>query len=147
MPFRTRPDQPRDLLLLIESEVRERLEEAVDHVSLEALVAARRARGLPAPAADNARDRSDFEAGVRAFLERLRADLEPALTDELRRKADEAAARAGSDPLARLVATQVALARALPDYWQRFDASRAAYATEAASGGKRRGVLGRLLTR
>lgn len=147
MPFRTRPDQPRDLLSLIESEVRERIEEAVDHVSLEAIVAARRAQGLPAPAADNPRDRAEFEAGVRAFLERLRAELEPALTDEIRRKADEAAARAGPDALARLVGAQVALARALPDYWQRFDASRAAYATAAASGGKRRGLLDRLLAR
>ncbi|HSE92321.1 MAG TPA: hypothetical protein VLF19_03375 [Methylomirabilota bacterium] len=146
MPFRTRPDQPRDLLSLIESEVRERIEEAVDHVSLEAIVAARRARGLPAPAADNPRDRAEFEAGVGAFLERLRADLEPALTDEIRRKADEAAARAGHDALARLVGAQVALARALPDYWQRFDLSRTAYAA-AASGGKRRGLFDRLLAR
>ena len=147
MPFRTRPGQPRDLLSLIESEVRERVEEAVDHASLEALVATRRARGLPAPAADNARDRADFEAGVLAFLQRLRADLDPVLTDEVRRKADDAAARSGQEPVARLVAAQVALARALPDYWQRFEASRVAYAREvASSGGKRRGLVGRLLT-
>ncbi len=147
MPFRTRPGQPRNLITLIESEVRERLEEAIDHASLEALVASRRARGLPAPAADNAHDRSDFEAGVRAFLQRLRAELEPALTDELRRKAEEAGARAGHDAVARLIAAQVVLAQTLPDYWQRFEASRVAYAREACSGGERRGLLGRLFSR
>lgn len=147
MPFRTRPGQPRDLLLLIESEVRERLEEAVDHASLEALVAFRRARGLPGPEADSARDRAEFEAGVHAFLERLRADLEPVLSDEHRDRAAEAAERAGRDPIARLIGAQVALARALPDYWQRFEASRAAYAAHAASGGERPGLLRRFLAR
>jgi hypothetical protein len=146
VPFRTRPGQPRNLLTLIEAEVRERLEEAVDHASLEALVAARRARGSPAPATDSARDRAEFEAGVRAFLERLRATLEPILTEEQRDRAAAAAEHAGPDPIARLIGAQVALARALPDYWQRFEACRAAYAAHAASGGQRRGRLRRLLS-
>jgi len=148
MPFRTRPDQSRDLLALIESEVRERLEEAVEQASLEAMVASRRARGLPAPEADSSRDRAEFEAGVRAFLEQLRADLEPVLSDEQRRRADDAGARAGGGVIACLLGAHVALARALPDYWQRFDASRVAFVHRASSGGgQRRGLLRRLLDR
>lgn len=159
MPFRTRPDQPRDLVALIESEVRERIEDAVDHVSLEVLVESRRARGLPPPAADSARDRSEYEAGVRAFLERLHADLVPALDPVERRKVEAAAERAGPEPVARLVLAQVALARMVPDYWQRFDAVRLAFTDErlggvvgrrsppAESGGERRGRLGRLFAR
>jgi hypothetical protein len=133
------------LRTLIEAEVRDRIEEAVDHASLEALVAARRARGLPLPAADSASDRAEFDAGVRAFLERLRADLEPLLTEEQRRKRQEASAREGRDDVARLLDGQVALARTLPDYWQRFEAARAAYAEQAVSRRERRGLLGRLL--
>ena len=139
MPFRTRPGQPRDLLALVDEEVRERIEEAVDYVSLEVLVESRRHRGLPPPAADSASDRQQFEAGVRALLERLGADITPALAPERRRKAEEAAARAGDDPLAALVSLQVALAKELPDYWQRFETVRLAFTAEqAASGGTRR---------
>ncbi len=134
-------------MVLIEAEVRERIEAAVDHASLEALVATRRARGLPAPVAESARDRAEFEAGVRQFLERLQADVEPNLTDKQRNQAAEAAGRVGPDPVARLVATQVALARLLPDYWQRFEAYRAGHQARAASGGERRGLLRRLLAR
>ena len=94
MPFRTRPGQPRDLLALVDQEVRERIEQAVDHVSLEVLVEQRRQRGWPAPAADSASDRREFEAGARAFLERLGADIAPALTAERRSQAEQAAARA-----------------------------------------------------
>ena len=54
MPFR-HPDRSHDLATRIEFEVRERLEEAIDYVCLEALVRQRRARGLPPPAAENAR--------------------------------------------------------------------------------------------
>lgn len=152
MPFRTRPGQPRDLLALVEAEVRERLEEAVDSVSLEAMVESRRARGLPPPAADSRADRDEFTARALAFLERLAADIGPVLDDAERRKAEEAALRAGSEPLGRLIAVHVVLARSLPDYWQRFDAVRAAYLAEQAepgtpsrSSGERPGLLRRLL--
>jgi hypothetical protein len=144
MPFRTRPGQPRDLLALVDQEVRERIEEAVDYVSLEVLVESRRQRGLPPPAADSASDRRQFEAGVRALLERLRADIAPALAPERRRKAEEAAGRAGDDPLAALVSLQVALARELPDYWQRFERVRLAYTADQTAGAGEPGLLRRL---
>ena len=55
---------------------------------------------------------------------------------------------AGASPEAaesRLVAAQVALARRLPDYWQRFEALSARYLAEpSASGGQRRSLLARL---
>lgn len=148
MPFRTRPDQPRDLAALVEHEVRERIEEAVDRVSLEVMVHVRRARALPAPAADSPRDREEFMVGVRTFLERLDADLRPALSPEQQRQTDEAQARAGNDSTARLISVQVALAKDLPDYWQRFEATRTAYtAAQIESGGERSGLFGWLFGR
>ncbi|MGH7314215.1 MAG: hypothetical protein ACREJV_13650 [Candidatus Rokuibacteriota bacterium] len=130
MPFRTRPDQSRDLLALIESEVRERIADAVDSVSLDVMVRRRRSQGLPEPVADSEPDRAEFTAGVRTFLERLRAELLPALSADQQHKAAEAATRAGTDVIARLMATQVTLARELPDYWQRFEAVRLAFTGE-----------------
>jgi len=152
--------RPADLAARIDVELRERLEEAIDFLCLDALVQRRRALGLPAPAADSARDRAEFAAQVRAFLERLRtlaADVGP----EQRRKV-EAAERAADDETARLLAVQTVLARELPDYWQRFEAARQAYAAERVgsagglggrpeppmfSGGERRGLLRRLFGR
>jgi len=148
VPFRTRPGQTRDLLSLVDAEVRERIEEAVDFVSLDVIVQHRRGRGLPPPAAESADDRREFEAGVIAFLERLTADLTEGLSAEQQRKLEDTASRAGHDRIARLVAIQVALAKQLPDYWQQFEAIRARH-TEArgASSGERRGFLARFFGR
>ncbi len=153
MPFR-HPDRAHDLATRIEHEVRERLEEAIDFVCLDALVAARRARGLPAPAADNATDRADYAQHVVAFLRLLDAEVPP----------PDATCRAGGgDEQQRLLAAQVAYARTLPDYWQRFEALSARYLAGVVqttpgglggpsrppifSGGERRGVLARLFGR
>ncbi len=138
MPFR-HPDRSHDLDTRIEHEVRERLEEAIDFVCLDALVRARQARSLPAPVADSAADRAEYARYVIAFLRLL--DAEVSLPD----RAD----RAGSgDEQARLVAAQVALARSLPDYWQRFEALSARFLAESLpSGGERLGVLARLFGR
>jgi hypothetical protein len=130
VPFRTGPDQPRDLLALIEHEVRERIADAVDAVSLEVIVQGRRRQGLPDPVTESAADRAEFTAGVRAFLERLGAEILPALAPDQRRRVAEAATRAGADVVAGLLATQVTLARELPDYWQRFEAVRLAFTGE-----------------
>jgi NCAIR mutase (PurE)-related protein len=130
MPFRTRPGQPRDLIALIEGELRERIEDALDSVSLDVMAQRRRARGLPPPAADSGSDREEFTAGVRAFLERLGTELLREATAEQKRKAAESASRAGGGELGRLLAVQVTLARELPDYWQRFETLRVAYTAE-----------------
>ena len=73
--LRRDPHQPRDLNARIEAQLRERLEEAVDFVCLEALVKRRRALSLPAPSADNTRDREEFTLSVHAFLSELRAAI------------------------------------------------------------------------
>jgi hypothetical protein len=148
MPYRTPPGQPRDLQALIEMEMRERIREAADHVSLDVMVRRRQRGGLPAPSPDSATDREEFEAGVAAFLQHLVGALTASLPVEDRRRVDEAASRAGEERTTRLVAAHVVLARTLPDYWQRFDAVRQAYrGEEHASGGDRRGLLGRLFGR
>lgn len=152
MPFR-HPDRSHGLGTRIELEVRERLEEAVDYVCLEALVQARRARGLPAPAADNAADRREYTEHVRAFLVHLERDLTADLDTEQRRRLP--AGPAADEEEARLMSVQVALARLLPDYWQRFDAGRARYLAEPAdprapadgSRSEGRGLLARLFGR
>lgn len=127
MPFRTPPDQPRDLRALIEREVRERIADAVDAVSLDVMVERRRRQGLAAPARESASDRAEFTAGVRAFLERLGAELLPPLAPDQQRRVAEATRQAGPDVIAGMLAIQVTLARELPDYWQRFDAVRLAF--------------------
>jgi hypothetical protein len=154
VPFR-HPDRSADLATRIEFEVRERLEEALDYVCLDALVRDRKARGLPAPAADNAVDRRAYTANLRALLGRLREELTPGLSAEDRRKV-AAAGDAQGDEQARLIALQVALARLLPDYWQRFDAVSARFLSAApglddagqampdTSRGQGRGLLARL---
>jgi hypothetical protein len=156
MPFR-HPDRAHDLGTRIDMEVRERLEEAVDFVCLEALVQERRQRGLPPPAADNPTDRRDYLANVDAFLTLLQRDLTAELTTDERQRLG-AATTGSRDSETRLVTAQVALARLLPDYWQRFDAVRARYLDGAAtdrargaasdeSGREGRGLLARLFGR
>jgi len=143
--MRRDPNQPAALTDRIEAQLRERLEEAVDFVCLGALVERRRALGLPAPRADSASDRAEFTESVRAFLADLRAAIEPDLDQGQRGKVG-AAEQAPGDEMYRLLGVHVALARELPDYWQRFEAARATYtAARVKSGRERGGLLGRLL--
>ncbi len=150
--FRRDPNQPRDLHARIDAQLTERIEEAVDFVCLDALVQSRKARQLAHPVADSAEDRAEFEGNVHRFFERLEQRLLPLLTAEQRRGLPAPDARGEQD---RLV-IQVALAKALPDYWQRFDEVRAVFTADTvaspssvgrdtASGGKRGGRLRRLL--
>jgi hypothetical protein len=140
MPFR-HPDRSHDLDTRIELEVRERLEEAIDFICLEALVNTRRAAGRPAPAADNTDDRAEYQAHVGAFLRLLSAELHGA-------EAARTRTAGGADQEAQLLATQVALARTVPNYWQQFETLSARYLAEpSASGGERRSLLARLFGR
>jgi hypothetical protein len=167
MPFRDA--RGGDLAGRIEVELRERIEEALDAACLDTLVRVRQARRLPPLQADNPRDREAYESELRTLLERLHAHLSGLVAAEPGTRATRAAGEAGTrapgaaeearprppraargeaDPLARLMDTQVVLARSLPDYWQRFDAIRIEYAEErAVSGGESRGLLGRLFRR
>jgi len=153
------PGEPADLGARIEAQLRERIEEAVDFVCLDVLVAQRRAAGRPAPVADSASDRAEYQAGACAFLTHLAEAIAPALTPAQRERVQAAGGAAAPDEAARLLVVQVALARALPDYWQRFEACRLAFGAVGGagasgarsprpeSGGKRRGLLRRLFRR
>ena len=117
------PERP-DLAARIDSELRGRIEDAVDFVCLDAMVREREALGEPGPTPDDPRARAEYDRRVAAFLERVRVALVADLSDEQR-------ARLGADvdgprpaDVAEALAVQVALAKVLPDYWQRFDAVR-----------------------
>src|SRR5438552_7037872 len=114
--LRRDPNQPADLSARIDAQLRQRLEEAVDFVCLDALVQRRRALALPAPTADNPRDREEFTQSVRTFLERMKTALLPDLGAETRAKVAAAEAAPGAEE-ARLLGVHVVLARDLPDYW------------------------------
>jgi hypothetical protein len=145
VPYRSQPGQPRDLHALIESEMRDRIREAADHISLDVMVRRRQENGRPAPRADSTDDRTEFEAGVVHFLQHLLGELHATLGTDDRRRAD-AAVRGGPDTVSGLLAAHVVLARTLPDYWQHFDRVRQTYrGDDRPSRGDRRGLLGRLL--
>jgi hypothetical protein len=151
--LRRDPAQPTDLRARIDAQLRERIEEAVDFVCLDALVQHRRALGLAPPSADNPRDREEFLQSVRMFLAEAYTAIAAALSEEQRR-AGAAAEHAPGDETARLLGVHVMLARALPDYWQRFETIGASFIAERRgaadgrdSGGERRGLLGRLFGR
>ena len=139
-----------DLMARVDAEVRDRIAEAVDFVCLDIMAQARQAHDLPAMTPDNAADRAEFDASVETFLTRLGDELPAALDERQRQSVEAAAERDGGDRVSRLLSVQVALAKLLPDYWQRFEETRAGYAAGAtnpatASGRNRSGWLGRLL--
>ena len=143
--------EPPDLIARVDAEVRDRIGEAVDFVCLEAMVQSRRAGGLPAPVADSAPDRAEFDRRVDTFLARLGDAMLPALDTE-QRQSLAASEHAAGDRLDQLIAVQLRLAKLLPDYWQRFEQVRVAYAQGAgepapASGRDRPGWLDKLFGR
>ncbi len=145
--LRRDPTDPRGLKERIDALLRERLEDAIDTACLDLLVELRRARRLPMPASGSPEDRAEFDALVGAFLGRLEASLAAELADEERSRLAAGPAAAG-DETRRLIAVQVALSRHLPDYWQRFEAVKAALVLEQTQAAAvRPGLLGRLLGR
>lgn len=149
MPFRD--PNGGDLFTRIESELRERIEEALDAACLDTMVKARQAQGMPAPVPDSDGDRAEYHVAVRELLDRLQQHFAESLSRDLRQRLEarlQAAARSPSDPVATMIAAQTMLARELPDYWQHFEAVRVRYTEEhAGSGSERRGLLGRLFGR
>ncbi|MBI2217876.1 MAG: hypothetical protein HYU51_11305 [Candidatus Rokubacteria bacterium] len=141
--------EPRDLGGRIDAELRSRIEDAVEYACLDAMVEARRARGAALPVADAPADREEFATRVRDFLERLRATMTAELTDGQHERLRGAIAPPRGDLEAALCA-QVALAKELPDYWQRFDTIRRRSGRPSMirldpSGRERRSLLDRLL--
>ena len=146
--LRRDPDDPRGLGERIEAVVTERLEEAVEFVCMDLLVQLRRAQGRPAPVAKSASDRQEFQGLVREWLLHLRGALRDGLLPEEVRKVGQAEEARGRAEIPRLLAGQVALARALPDYWQRFETLRAAFIeTRLSAPPASPGFLGRLFPR
>lgn len=114
-----------DLAARIDAELRARIEDAVDYACLDAMVKAREARGAPAPVADDPGDRAEYGERVGVFLERLRVVLVALLDADARTRLASVVGSRATDVSAALGA-QVALAKELPDYWQRFDEARRA---------------------
>ena len=143
--------EPFDLTARVDAELRTRIEDAVDFVCLDAMVKAREARGAPPPAADDARDREEYLARVAAFLDRLRAELAGQLTDEQRRRLGRTVDTGDLEGPPRVdtaVMVQVAFAKELPDYWQRFETIRLRAPSDAPpSRGESRRLLDWLLGR
>ena len=134
---------PRGLIERIQAQLRERIQEAVEMAGLGLMVEVRRHHGRPAPDTDSAADRREFEETSRALLAHLRSAFHAELDAHQRVALERAETAVGeSEPL---LAGQVLLARQLPDYWQRFEAHRAAYAHACLQAPPRGGWLSRLL--
>ena len=117
---------PRGLRERIQAQLRERIQEAVEMAGLELMVELRRRHGQPVPDTDSAADRAEFEQTARALLRHLRTAFDAELAAEQREGLGRAESSAGEpEPL---LAGQAFLASHLPDYWQRFETYRAAYA-------------------
>ena len=127
-PFNTSlrrdPNDPRGLPERIEALLRERIEESVEFVCMDLLVQLRRAHGRPAPEATSASDRQEFQGLVRDLLLHLRTAFLEGLTSDDLQKVTQTEDTHGPDEIARLLAGQTALARTLPNYWQRFETLR-----------------------
>jgi hypothetical protein len=118
---------PRGLLERIDAQLRQRIEEAVEMAGLELLVKLRQRRGRPALEEGSASDRREHEALVAELLAHLRRAFGDEIAEPERRAPAEAETLT-PDARAQALADQVLLAKRLPDYWQRFEAHRAAYA-------------------
>ena len=118
---------PRGLIERIEAQLRERIEEAIEMAGLKLMVDVRDRHGRPKPETASEADRREFEATAAALLRHLRDAFHADLPAE-QRAAFERLEAGEHDPRVRLLTGQVYLARQLPDYWQRFETYRAAYA-------------------
>ena len=131
-PFHTKglrhgTNDPRGLLERIEAQLGERIEEAVEMAALELLVELRKRHQRSPPASDSQADRQEFQALSADLLEYLREEFTAEMPAE-HRAALAQAGTSGSSERERALRGQVFLARLLPDYWQRFEAHRAAHA-------------------
>ena len=139
--------EPFDLAARIDGELRTRIEDALDFACLDAMIEAREAGGELPPAADDAHDREEYLARVTAFLDLLREAFSAQLTEEQRRRLGRTLTSDATGIDAGL-SVQVALAKELPDYWQRFDDLRLRIPTSSPpSRGESRGLLDWLLGR
>jgi hypothetical protein len=124
-------DRQQGLKARIDGVIHERLQQAIEAACLDTLIETRRRSGRSMPADDSAADRNEFQALIAELLELLEASILPAAEPEQRpRLVLPRRERPGRH--ASLMTTQVALAKLLPDYWQRFEACRAELTTRHA---------------
>jgi hypothetical protein len=148
-PFKTTglrhgTDDPRGLIERIDAQLAERIEEAVEMAALGLLVDLRKRHNRPAPETDSRSDREEFRLMAEDLLVYLGRAFESGLGPE--QSAGLQLARAeGTNPRARELRGQIFLARLLPDYWQRLEAHRAAYAESRLTAPPPTGFLKRLL--
>ena len=131
-PFRTTglrhgTDDPRGLLERIDAQLTERIDEAVEMAALHLLVELRKRHNQPAPETDSRADRDEFAALAADLLAYLGHALKAELPADSLRESGRVTVSA-ADARAAGLRGQVVLARHLPDYWQRFEAHRAAHA-------------------
>ena len=149
-PFKTTglrhgTDDPRGLIERIDAQLAERIEEAVEMAALGLLVDLRKRHNRPAPETDSRSDREEFRLLAEDLLVYLGRAFEGGLGPEQLAGLQRARAE-GADPRARELRGQIFLARLLPDYWQRLEAHRAAYAeSRLAAPPPTTGFLKRLL--
>jgi hypothetical protein len=124
--FRHQHHDPRGLRERIDAQLRDRLEEAVEHRSLAVLVEHRREEGRPAPDPASPTDRREWEAATLRLLSHLRRAFEATLDPDERARLSDAE-RPHPQGRERLLAGQVHLARTLPDYWQQLERYQAAF--------------------
>jgi hypothetical protein len=129
----------------IDAHLRERIEEAVEMAALKLMVDLRARSGRPAPESTSAADRAEFEAATHGLLGRLGERFRAELPDTLRPRLAEAEAGASAPEAA--LAGQVFLARALPDYWQRFERYQREDAEERLAEAAGPGLFRRLFRR
>jgi hypothetical protein len=148
-PFKTTglrhgTDDPRGLIERIDAQLAERIEEAVEMAALGLLVDLRKRHNWPAPETDSRSDREEFRLLAEDLLAYLGRAFESGLGPEQSTGLQRARAE-GADPRARELRGQIFLARLLPDYWQRLEAHRAAYAESRLAAPPPTGFLKRLL--
>jgi hypothetical protein len=119
-------DDPRGLVERIEAQLGDRITEALDMAGLKLMVDLRQRQGRPAPETSSDADRREFEQIVSNLLAHLRDAFSGELAAQQRAEF-ERAEDAQSKLADKLLASQVFLARRLPDYWQRFEAHVAEY--------------------
>lgn len=142
------PGSSRPLWERIEAGVLERIEEAVDAFCLDLLVRSRRERDRPMPVADSPADRAEFDALVGAFLRHLRTAMADGGSEAQAAEVTTVESGAPVEGHARLLGIQVAFAKRLPDYWERFAAAQSAFASDTlAPESERGGWLDRLFGR
>jgi hypothetical protein len=120
-------DDPRGLRERIDAQLTERIDEAVEMAALHLLVELRRRHDRPAPESESRDDRDEFAALAADLLAHLTEAFEAELAADQRDALDRACSEV-ADARARGLRGQVFLAQRLPDYWQRFEALRAAHA-------------------